>query len=487
MRLTVDDDDLWGPPLVVEDDTFRKQTMRGCEFWFDCRTDVLEENFQNEKYCELVWRILSEKKQDVEIDEVDKVSVSIQNDMVSSGSGGSDDVDSSDSDKTLSASLPDADTSSAKSALDEDENTSSISDAQTIETSDSSNETEEIELETRLKPQETAANGPLTVEVSEDADTSSCPVLGSKVEEAEEHSCSSLVTDQVLDPIKQAPGKKSSSAISRENTGGSTLRPLLLEIREKVREEANASISGENTGGSTLRPLLLKIREKVREKANAATNKDGEIVKDHQQNDGLQDIVTVSEPFTTESLLDLCDEPDKDRETPCDERSEKTHLEAVKTVVKDELIINLLTEARVKAESKALLNPGTALIKKRQRDNKGMNTNFIRNTKKKVQGEAGEIIRGSSVPPQHADSLLDSIDGIGQGGGRIVSDSVISISTSELKNKTGKELRSLAKELKVTHYYKLKKEDLLQRLTNHINQLTECTKQRMESEPISLV
>ncbi|KAL1206859.1 hypothetical protein V5N11_001878 [Cardamine amara subsp. amara] len=458
MRLTVDDDDLWGPPLVVEDDTFRKQTMRGCEFWFDCRTDVLEENFQNEKYCELVWRILSEKKQDVEIDEVDKVSVSIQNDMVSSGSGGSDDVDSSDSDKTLSASLPDADTSSAKSALDEDENTSSISDAQTIETSDSSNETEEIELETRLKPQETAANGPLTVEVSEDADTSSCPVLGSKVEEAEEHSCSSLVTDQVLDPIKQAPGKKSSSAISRENTGGSTLRPL-----------------------------LLKIREKVREKANAATNKDGEIVKDHQQNDGLQDIVTVSEPFTTESLLDLCDEPDKDRETPCDERSEKTHLEAVKTVVKDELIINLLTEARVKAESKALLNPGTALIKKRQRDNKGMNTNFIRNTKKKVQGEAGEIIRGSSVPPQHADSLLDSIDGIGQGGGRIVSDSVISISTSELKNKTGKELRSLAKELKVTHYYKLKKEDLLQRLTNHINQLTECTKQRMESEPISLV
>lgn len=78
-------------------------------------------------------------------------------------------------DKTISAILPDADTSPAKSALDDDdydENTSTISDAQTIETietRDSSNDpTEEIEPETRLKPQETAANDPLIVEVCKD-------------------------------------------------------------------------------------------------------------------------------------------------------------------------------------------------------------------------------------------------------------------------------------------------------------------------------
>lgn len=403
--------------------------------------------------------------------------------------------------------LPDADTSSAKSVVDEDENTSSISDAQTIETRDSCNDTEDIDPETRLKPQGTAANDPLAVEVckdfffsesivmhslfratffcflvlkthmsssdvcskmlcffndgqvAEDADTSSSPVLASKIEEAEEHSCSSLVTDQVFDPIKQAPENKSSSAISRENIGGSTLRPLVSETREKVRETANA------------------------------TNEDGEILKD-------QDIVIASEPFTTESLLEMCDEPDEGRETPCDERSKRSHPEAVKTVVKDELIKNLLTEARKKAESKALLNPGSVLIKKRESksnssDNKGMNTSFIRTTKQKVGGEAGEInidpvkdstkstpktIRGSSVPTQHTDSTLDSIDGISQRGGETVSDSVISI--SDLKNKTGKELRSIAKELKITHYYKLKKEDLLQRL---IRQLTDCTKQRMES------
>jgi len=470
-----DDDDLWGPPRVVQDDTFRKQTVRRCEFWFDFRTDVLEENFQNEKYCELVWRILTEKKRQVtEIAELERVSVSVsaQNDTASSGSGGDlHEIDSSDSDKTLSTTLPDSDTSSAKLALDDDENTSSISDAQTAQTvqiRDSSNDdTEDIEPETRLMPHETAANDPLTVEVAEDADTSSSPVLESKIDEAEEHSCSSLVTDQVFDPIKQALENKSSSAISRESIGGSTLRPLHLETREKA-----------NT-----------------------TDEDGDILKDHQQNDSLQDIVTVSEPFTTESLLEMCDEPDKGRDIPCGERSKKSHPEAVvKTVVKDELIISLLTEARKKAESK---NPGSVLIKKRQRqsnssDNKGANTSFIRNIKQKVQGGAGEInidpvknstqstpkiIRGSSVPTQHADSLLDSsMDGKIQRGGKNVSGSLISLSISELKKKTGKELRSIAKDLKVQHYYKLKKEDLLQRITNQLNpQLADCTKQRMES------
>nr|AAB84337.1 hypothetical protein [Arabidopsis thaliana] len=493
-----DDDDLWGPPrgksgwinygiYFVQDDTFRKQTVRRCEFWFDFRTDVLEENFQNEKYCELVWRILTEKKRQVtEIAELERVSVSVsaQNDTASSGSGGDlHEIDSSDSiltrsnllcllqDKTLSTTLPDSDTSSAKLALDDDENTSSISDAQTAQTvqiRDSSNDdTEDIEPETRLMPHETAANDPLTVEVAEDADTSSSPVLESKIDEAEEHSCSSLVTDQVFDPIKQALENKSSSAISRESIGGSTLRPLHLETREKA-----------NT-----------------------TDEDGDILKDHQQNDSLQDIVTVSEPFTTESLLEMCDEPDKGRDIPCGERSKKSHPEAVvKTVVKDELIISLLTEARKKAESK---NPGSVLIKKRQRqsnssDNKGANTSFIRNIKQKVQGGAGEInidpvknstqstpkiIRGSSVPTQHADSLLDSsMDGKIQRGGKNVSGSLISLSISELKKKTGKELRSIAKDLKVQHYYKLKKEDLLQRITNQLNpQLADCTKQRMES------
>ncbi|XP_010505939.1 PREDICTED: uncharacterized protein LOC104782647 [Camelina sativa] len=459
-----DDDDLWGPPFVVKDDTFRKQTLRGCEFWFDYRTDVLEENFQNEWYCELVWRLLNEKKQDVVvIVELDKDPLSLQNDTASSGSGDSQHPtgSSSDSDKTLSVVLPDAaDTSSSKSVLDEDENTSSVSDAQTVvttETRDSSNDTEEIEPEARLKPQETAANDPLIAEVAEDADTSSSPVLASKIEEAEEHSCSSLVTE--FDPVKQAPDSKSSSSISRESIGGSTLKPLLLETSEKVREKSNE------------------------------TNEDGEVLKDHQQSDSSQDIVTVSEPFTTESLLEMCDEPDKGKEIPRDARSKKSHPGAVKTAVKDELIINLLTEARKKTEGNALLNPGSVLNKKRQRQS---NSSGNRNIKQKVQGKAGKInsdpvkksaqstpgnIRGPSVPTERVDSLLDSKD-----GGHIVSDSVKSLSISELKNKTGKELRSIAKELKVTHYYKLKKEDLLERLTYHLNlQLTDCTKQRMDS------
>lgn len=69
-------------------------------------------------------------------------------------------------DKTLSATLPDSDSSSAKLPLYDDDNTSSISDAQTIQTRDSSNDdTEEIEPETRLITHDTAANDPLTVEV----------------------------------------------------------------------------------------------------------------------------------------------------------------------------------------------------------------------------------------------------------------------------------------------------------------------------------
>lgn len=74
------------------------------------------------------------------------------------------------------------------------------------------------------------------------------------------------------------------------------------------------------------------------------------------------------------------------------------------------------------------------------------------------------------------------MDGKIQRGGKNVSGSLISLSISELKKKTGKELRSIAKDLKVQHYYKLKKEDLLQRITNQLNpQLADCTKQRMES------
>lgn len=116
--------------LVVKDDTFRKQALRGCEFWFDCRTgiagsfvfnlfcfavlrtilccffwismvfsDVLEEHFLNERYCEQVWRILNEKKQDVVIVELHKDSLSLLNDTASSGSGGDshDIIGSSDS------------------------------------------------------------------------------------------------------------------------------------------------------------------------------------------------------------------------------------------------------------------------------------------------------------------------------------------------------------------------------------------------------
>lgn len=68
-------------------------------------------------------------------------------------------------DKTLSATIPDADTSSSKSSLDEDENTSSISDALTTETKDS---TEAIDPETSLKPQETEPHDLITVEVCND-------------------------------------------------------------------------------------------------------------------------------------------------------------------------------------------------------------------------------------------------------------------------------------------------------------------------------
>lgn len=71
-------------------------------------------------------------------------------------------------DKTLSATIPDADTSSSKSSLDEDENTSSISDALTTETKDSTNGTEAIDPETSLKPQETEPHDLITVEVCND-------------------------------------------------------------------------------------------------------------------------------------------------------------------------------------------------------------------------------------------------------------------------------------------------------------------------------
>ncbi|CAH8385427.1 unnamed protein product [Eruca vesicaria subsp. sativa] len=442
-----DVDDLWGPPLVVKDDTFRKLPLRGCEFWFDFRTDVLEESFQIERYCELVWRILNEKKQVVEIDELDK-------DVASSGNG--DIGGSSDSDKTLlSATLPDADTSSAKSSVDEDENTSSISDALTSETKGSTNDTEDA----RLKPHETEANDEITVEVVEDVDTSLSPVLESKIEVAEEHSCSSLVTHQVFDPIKQAPENKSPSATSHENNGGSTLTPLV----------------------------------ETREKANA-TNEDGEVLKDEQQqkqSDSLQVIETASEPFTTESLLEMCEEPEKVSEAlPCDdEKSKRSMPEAVKTVVKDEPIMNMLTETRVKIENTPLLNPsGAVLTKKRKRIS---NTSLIRNTKQKAEGGAGEVNttppteskpKGPSVPPPLSASTLDLIDRIRQRCGKTMGEPVILL--SELNDKTGKELRGIAKELKVTHYYKMKKEDLLQHCIMQLKlklKLADCKEQRMES------
>lgn len=392
-----DVDDLWGPPLVVKDDAFRKPPLRGCEFWFDFRTDVLEESFQIERYCEIVWAILNEKKRVDEIVELDK-------DVASSGSG---DIGggSSDSDKTLSATIPDADTSSSKSSPDEDENTSSISDALTTETKDS---TEAIDPETSLKPQETEPHDLITVEVindgqvGEDGDTSSSPVLGNKIVEAEEHSCSSLVT-------QQAPEIKSPSAISQENNESSTLTPLV----------------------------------ETREKANA-TNEDGEILKD--QRDSLQEIETASEPFTTESLLEMCDEPEK---------SKRLIIPAT-VVVKEEPIMNMLTEARIKAEESLNPPPGSpVLIKKRKRPTS--NTSLIRNTKQK----------GPSVPLPLSASTLDLIDRIRQrgGGGKKTTmggEEEPAILISELHDKTGKELRSIAKELKVTRYYKMKKEDLLQ-------------------------
>ncbi|CAN7138135.1 unnamed protein product [Brassica rapa subsp. narinosa] len=382
--------DLFFYLLVVKDDAFRKPPpLRGCEFWFDFRTDVLEESFQIERYCEIVWTILNEKKQ---VDEL---------------------VGSSDSDKTLSAAtLPDADTSSAKSSLDEDENTSSISDAKTSETKDSTNDTEEADLEARLKPQETEPNDAITVEVAEDGDTPPCsPVLAlaSTIEEAEEHSCSSFVTHQALE-------NKSPSAISQENNESSTLKPLV-----ESREKANAE--------------------------------DGHILKDQQQkqkqNESLQDIETASEPFTTESLLEMCEEPEKSKRSIIPEAVMKT------VVVKEEPIINMLTEARIKKAEESLNPPpgSVVLIKKRKRHS---NTSLIRYTKQK----------GPSVPLPLSASTLDLIDRIRQrGGGKKTimggeEEPVILI--SELHDKTGKELRSIAKELKVTRYYKMNKEDLLQ-------------------------
>ncbi|KAJ0259382.1 Rho_N domain-containing protein [Hirschfeldia incana] len=412
-----DVDDLWGPPLVVKEDTFRSKPLRGCEFWFDFRTDVLEESYQIERYCELVWTILNEKK----IDELGK-------DL------------SSSPDTTLSATLPDDDTSSDKSSLDEDENTSSISDAQTMQNKDPTNDTEDVDPETNLKkPQETAADDAITVEVAEDGDTPCSPVLAleSMIEEAEEHSCSSLVTQQVSDPIKQVTENKFPSAISQE-------------------------INGE---GSSLTPLA-----ETKEKANA-TSEDGEkVLKDQQQKqrDSLQEIETASEPFTTESLLEMCDEPEQDREAP----SKRSVPEAWKIIVKEEPIINMLTEARIKVESKALLNPPGSVLTKKRKITTSNSTSLIRNTKKKVGGETPTeskpkiITKSPSVPPLLSASTLDLIDRIRQRRGVLL---------SELKDKTGKELRSIAKELKVTHYYKMKKEDLLQNCIMQLRlQLTGC-------------
>lgn len=238
-------------------------------------------------------------------------------------------------------------------------------------------------------------------QVGEDGDTSSSPVLGNKIVEAEEHSCSSFVTHQ-------APENKSPSAISQENNESSTLTPLV----------------------------------ETREKANA-TNEDGEILKD--QRDSLQEIETASEPFTTESLLEMCDEPEKSK-----------RLIPATVVVKEEPIMNMLTEARIKAEESLNPPPGSAvLIKKRKRPTS--NTSLIRNTKQK----------GPSVPLPLSASTLDLIDRIRQrgGGGKktiMGGEEEPAILISELHDKTGKELRSIAKELKVTRYYKMKKEDLLQ-------------------------
>lgn len=51
---------------------------------------MLEESFQMERYCEIVWAILNEKKQAAEIVELEK-------DVASSGSGGDIGGGSSDS------------------------------------------------------------------------------------------------------------------------------------------------------------------------------------------------------------------------------------------------------------------------------------------------------------------------------------------------------------------------------------------------------
>lgn len=87
---------------------------------------------------------------------------------------------------------------------------------------------------------------------------------------------------------------------------------------------------------------------------------------------------------------------------------------------------------------------------------------------------------GSSVPVQLSYSKMDLIGRIRQRGGKTMDRPVILI--SQLNNKTGKELRSIAKELKITHYYKFKKEDLLQHCFMQLKfQLTDCIKHRVES------
>ncbi|CAN8284710.1 unnamed protein product [Cochlearia groenlandica] len=267
-----DDNDLWGPPLLVLKDALCKQRLGGCEFWFDYRTDVLEECYQNKRYCEKVWLILSDYKK------LERDSVSVQNHLVASSES-----------------------------------------------------------------------------VAEDVDSSSSHVL---------------VSNQVSE-------NKFSSPISCEN----------------------------------------------------------------QQRDSLGDIVTVSEPFTTESLLEMCDdEPEKNIEASCNEIS-KSHL-----------------EARHKIESNSLLDDHRhVLVKKRQRESNNNSEDKDMKTKQK------KVVQGES----NRDSLVDLGYDRSEKDGYIVRD--LAVSRSELKKKTGKELKNIAKAMKVTHYYKLKKEDLLHRLTTQLS------------------
>ncbi|XP_010527486.1 PREDICTED: uncharacterized protein LOC104804815 [Tarenaya hassleriana] len=505
------DADLWGPPTGpdVGNDSCYVQTVRGCGFYFDRRLDVIEENALNEISCVQVLRILMEKE-DAEIDNHEKVSILPRNDDTCYNV-----------EKIHDAIVPEANTSSTQSAIDEEASISNLSDAQTAGSRDSSYAIEDRDPETRSKLRERTATSSETVqpagavEVSSiDASTEPFTEKGSissgsvstvNSKEVEEHSCLSLDAIKTLDPIKQEDtaellkpkrtAEDSATNISRDEvkhlngmqqSETSDLKPSSLN----KPSEHHCPAAKSKDGSPGLRHLVSKARQRLREKTNAlnekmntatlAAEEDEERLKDDHQTPSLQNVLIATEPFTMDCLLEMCDGEDKGGETPLDKKQKRSQAEtghgAGRTGTHDELIKNLILKpAEEKTRSNALLvlpslqqNPSTQQ-KSNSSNHAGPNKSFIRDTKQNItqdgQGEPGNLIAdpGDEQKPMNKRKKKRTSESSKQ------TLSEAEISSGDLNEMKTNDLKAIAKALKVTHYYKLRRNDLLQQLISRLN------------------